>query len=251
MKKNLALLAITLSFTLATVHAQPGLAGSSGQARPSPEFSGYVSRLFADNPAFSANLEFHSYATTSGDAVTAQGKLAFLNGKTRFEMDMSSAGDANLPRQDVSSLAQLGMNKMISISCPEAKVSYFVYPGMKAYVRRPILSKEAGVTAPGFKLDVTQVGNENVLGQDCVKNEVVATGPDGIPHKATVWNATDLNKFPIKIETAQNGATVVMFFRDLSLGAPDAAQFIPPADYKQYDNFMSLMTSRAGTQAPQ
>jgi len=92
---------------------------------------------------------------------------------------------------------------------------------------------------------------ENVQGQNCVKNKVVATGPDGIPHESTVWNATDMNKFPIQIETAQNGATVIMLFKDLMLDAPDGAQFAPPADYKQYDNFMSLMTSRAGTQAPQ
>ena len=140
----------------------------------------------------------------------------------------------------------MGMNTMIAISCPQSKANYFVYPGMKAYVRRPILA-----AAPDYTLNVTQMGDENIQGQNCVKNKVVATGPDGIPHESTVWNATDMNKFPIKIETVQDGATLVMLFRDLKLDAPDAALFDPPADYKQYPNFMSLMTSRAGTQASQ
>jgi hypothetical protein len=252
MKTHLALLAvITVGFTLASVRAQPGPGRPIGQARPGPEFSGYLSQLFADNPAYTANLEFHSYGATSDNAVTVQGKLAYLNGKTRFEMDMSDAGDANLPPQDASSLKQMGMDTMIAISCPERKMNYFVYPGMKAYVRRLIPASEAAATAAGYKLDVTHVGDENVLGQNCVKNKVVATGADGIPHDSTVWNATDMNKFPIKIETALNGATVIMLFKDLKLDAPQAAQFAPPANYKQYDDFVSLMTNRAGTQAPQ
>ena len=231
MKKHLVLLAIVfLSFTPTIIHAESpsSLSGPVGQAQTGPEFSGYLSQLFADKPAFTANLDFHSYGANSGNAVAVQGKLAYLNGKTRFEMDLAGAGDANLPRQDAASLTQMGMNTMIAISCPAEKVNYFVYPGMTAYVRRPIPA------AADYKLDMTQVGEENVQGQNCVKNKVIATGPDGVPHESTVWSATDLNNFPIKIETVQNGATVILLFRDLKLEAPDAAQFNPPADYKQY-----------------
>lgn len=245
MKSPLPFLAVILGFTLPTIHAQSpsSLSDPRGQALPAPEFSGYLPQLFADNPAFTASLDFHSYGA-SGNAVAVQGKLAYLNGKTRFEMDMASAGDANLPRQDASSLTQMGMNTMISISCPAEKVIYFIYPGMTAYVRRPISA------VADYKLEATQVGAENVQGQNCVKNKVVATGDDGIPHESTVWNATDLNNFPIKIETVQNGATVVLLFRDLKLDMPDAGQFNPPADYKRSEDFMSLMTSRAGTPSP-
>jgi hypothetical protein len=252
MKTLPALLAAAiLGFTLATAHAQPGPGNPSGQARPGPDFSGYLSQLFAGNPAYTANLEFHSYGATTGNAVTVQGKLAYLNGKTRFEMDMSDAGDANLPRQDASSLKQMGMDTMISISCPDRQANYYVYPGMRAYVRRTIPAPEATATAAPYKVEVTQVGDENLQGQNCVKNKIVATGPDGIPHESTVWSATDMNKFPIKIETSQYGATVVMIFKDLKFDKPDAAQFDPPVGYKMYDNFMSLMSSRAGTQASQ
>ena len=247
MKKHLVLLAIVFfAFTLGIIHAEspPSLTGPVGQAPSGPEFSGYVLSLFADNPAFTANLDYHSYGGTFGNVVAVQGKLAYLNGKTRFEMDLAGAGDANLPRQDASSLAQMGMDTMIAISCPEEKVNYFVYPDMMAYVLRPIPA------AADYQLDVTRVGDENVQGQNCVKNKVIATGPDGIPHESSVWNATDLNNFPIKIETVQNGATVILLFRDLKLDTPDAGQFHPPSDYKQYDDFMSLMTSRAGTPSP-
>jgi hypothetical protein len=251
MKTHLSLLAITLGITLATVHAQPIPGVPTGQARPGPEFNGYLPKFFADNPAYTANLEFHSYPATSGNAVTVQGKIAYLNGRTRFEMNMSDAGDANLPRQDASSLTQMGMNTMIAISCPDRKVNYFIYPGMKAYVRRPIPALETAATAAEYSLDANLIGYENVLGQSCVKNKVVATGPDGIPHDSNIWSAIDNNNFPIKIETVQDGAAVILLFRDVTLGAPDAAQFEPPADYKRYDSFMGLMVGSAGTQAPQ
>jgi len=236
--------AVLLVGALITAGAQSpsGLDHALNEAPPGPEFSGYLSQLFADNPAFTAVLDYHSYGATSGNVVTVQGKLAYLNGNTRFETDLASAGDANLPLQDAASLTLLGMNTLIAISRPAEKVNYFIYPGMAAYVRR------STPAVAHYSLEVTQIGDENVQGQNCVKNKVVATGPDGVPHASTVWNATDLNNFPIKIKTVQKGSTVILLFRDLKLEAPDAGQFNPPAAYKQYDNFMSLMTNRAGTQ---
>lgn len=243
MKTHQTIMAMILSgFALASAHAQINPVVPTGPARPGPEFRGYLIKLFDANPAFTANLEFHSYGAATGDSVTAQGKFTYLNGNTRFEMKMADAGDANLPREDASSLAQLGMNTMIALSRPDLKMDYFVYPGMKAFVRRPKSAMEVAAASADYTLEVTEVGDENVLGQDCVKHKVVASGgPDGLVHESTVWNATDLNDFPIKIESRQKGATVVMLFKDLSLDTPSRAQFTPPADYKEYDNFMSLM----------
>ncbi len=77
------------------------------------------------------------------------------------------------------------------------------------------------------------------------KNKVVVTGPDGVSHESTVWNATDLDKFPVKIEMSDNGKQTTMTFKDVKTEKPDSALFDPPADYKKYDSMMNMMMSRA------
>ena len=59
-------------------------------------------------------------------------------------------------------------------------------------------------------------------------------------HEATVWNATDLKKFPVKIETTEQGQAVTMLFKDVKLSKPEANLFDPPSDLKYY-SMMSLM----------
>jgi hypothetical protein len=95
-------------------------------------------------------------------------------------------------------------------------------------------------------VDSAEEGSETVQGHPCAKNKVTVTGPDGSTHVSTVWNATDLDKFPVKIETGENGQKLTLLFTDVKLDKPDASLFAPPADYKKYDNMMQLMMSRAG-----
>jgi hypothetical protein len=144
----------------------------------------------------------------------------------------------------MAQMKQMGMDKMIALSIPEKKVVRMMYPSMNAYVDMPI-PDSAATRASDFKTDVTELGPETAMGHPCARNKVVATGPDGVTHEFTVWNATDLDKFPVKIETTENGGRTTMSFRDVKLDKPDAAQFNPPSDYKKYDNMMSLMMSRA------
>jgi len=51
----------------------------------------------------------------------------------------------------------------------------------------------------------------------------------------------DLKKFPVKVETIQEGNNVTMLFKDVKVSKPEAAQFEPPADFKKYDSMMSMM----------
>jgi hypothetical protein len=120
-----------------------------------------------------------------------------------------------------------------------------MYPGMSAYVEMPMPDAQAASKAADFKMETTELGPETAAGHPTVKNKVVMTGPDGVKHEATVWSATDLDKFPVKIEMDENGGKMTMTFKDVKLEKPDAALFNPPSDYKKYDNMMGLMMSRA------
>jgi hypothetical protein len=90
-------------------------------------------------------------------------------------------------------------------------------------------------------METTELAKETVDGHACVKNKVVVTDEKGEKHESTTWNATDLKDFPIKIETTEQGTPMTMSFKNVKLAKPQASQFEPPAGFKKYDNFMTMM----------
>ena len=73
-----------------------------------------------------------------------------------------------------------------------------------------------------FKVETTELGKETVDGHPCVKNKVVVTDKESKQHESTVWNATDLKNFPVKIETGRERRHFDHAFKNISLTKPDA-----------------------------
>jgi len=240
MKKYISILtAAVLSFILTPAQAQPGARG--GMGGPLPSFGGGMAKIFGDNSAYSAKLEMHSGGGAAGAEVTIPGKLTYLGGKSRFEMDMTEMKGGDLPPQAAAQMKQMGMDKMIIISRPEKNITFMIYPGLQAYVQMPPPDPDAAKPASDFKSEATELGKETVDGHACVKNKVVVTDKAGTARQSTVWNATDLKNFPVKIETSDGGTTVTMLFKDVKFDRPEAAQFEPPAGFKKYDDMMTMM----------
>jgi outer membrane lipoprotein-sorting protein len=237
-------LAIFAAVVIAAGPAPAQPRGGMGMVQ-GPQFSGAMEKLFGDHKSFSATMEFQTEGGASGKSMTMTGSMAFLDGKSRFEMDMLQMQGTSIPPQAVARMKQMGMDKMVAISDPEAKIVRTLYPSMNAYVEMPMPDPAGGTPAADYKVDTKEIGSETVSGHPCTKNQVTVTGADGVPHESTVWNATDLDKFPLKIELNDNGKRVSMTFKDVKLDKPDAALFNPPAGYTKYDNMMSLMMSRA------
>lgn len=232
------LLAVSLCLNLLPVHAQPG-SGMGGSGRGTPQISAAMTKLFGDNQAFSATVE-SNIKLQKGDTITMPGKIAFDSGKSRFEMNMSDAKGSALPPEAVAQMKSMGMDRMVIISLPEQKKSVLIYPGLNAYAEMPTPESAAAKEAD-FKITTTELGKETVDGHPCVKNKAVVTDDKGKEHVSTVWNATDLKNFPVKIDTTEEGMTMTMVFKNVKLAKPDADQFNPPAGFKKYDSMMSLM----------
>ncbi len=242
MKTLAKVVMVSVLCTAISAYAQPGrgMGGMGGTPR-GPDLSGSMAKIFGDNSAFSATLELQS-KTPSGDAMTLPGKIEALDGKSRFEVDMTQVQGARSPQENAHMKAMgINMDKMIMISRPDKKVSYMILPGMQSYVENAIEDPDATKPASDFKVDTTELGKETVDGHPCVKNKVVVTDDQGTKHESTVWNATDLKKFPVKIETTENGQTSTMLFKDVKLAKPEAAQFDPPSDFRKYPDMMQLM----------
>jgi hypothetical protein len=231
----LATLAICL--TLSPAYAQfgrPGVGGPQG-----PQFTGAMAKVFGDNSAFSATMQIQ--ANMGDQEMTMPAKISFNKGQSRVEMDLTAVKGGHMPPQMVGQLKAMGMGNMITINQPDKKMSYLCYPGLQAYCEVPMQNPDASKPESDFKIDTTELGKETVDGHPCVKNKVVVTDKDGTPQEFTVWNASDLKKFPVRMEMNQRGIASTITFSDVKLEAPDASQFAPPSDFKKYDSMQAMM----------
>lgn len=222
-KHTLALMAATVAFTC-SVRAQFG-------APRVPAFNSMEAKLFGDNPTFSADVEMQTELPGRG-ASTIPGKIAHDADKTRFELDLGDAKGGQMNPAMVQQMKRMGMDQTVGISREDKKVYYTIYPGLNAYTETPL--QDVGKPDSASKIQTTELGKETVDGHPCIKNKVVITDDQGKAHEFTVWNATDLKKFPVEFQTSDEGRNATMFFKNIKTSKPDPALFDPPADYRKY-----------------
>jgi hypothetical protein len=238
------LIATALCLALASADAQPGRPGGMGGGMGGPQngaqISAAMAKLFGENQAFSATVE-NEVQMSKGGTMTMPGKIAFDSGRARFEMNMSEAKGSAMPPQAAAQMKSMGMDNMITISRPDLKVNYIIYPGLKAYAEMATQDADATKRATDFKMETTELGKETMDGHPCVKNKAIVTDDQGKAHESTVWNATDLKNFPVKIQTTEQGTGMTMVYKNVKLTKPDAGLFEPPAGFKKYANMMEMM----------
>lgn len=236
MKKLLLLTTTLIALGLAPAFAQPGARGGG----PSPNFGGAMSKLFGANQTFSANMEFQTPGP-GGDTIAMPGKINFDAGKSRFEMNMSEMRGSKMPPATLAQMKSMGMDSVISISRPDLNLVYVVYPGLNSYLEKAQKDSSDSVSPDDYKAESTDLGKESVDGHDCAKNKVVVTDKAGTKHESTVWNATDLKNFPVKIETAEQGQTATILFKNVSFDKPAASLFEVPAGLTKYTDPQTMM----------
>jgi hypothetical protein len=223
-----------LCLNLVSAHAQFGPAPSG------PNLGGPMDKLFGDNQAFSATLEFQT-ADRSGNTITMPGKISFDAGKSRFEVNMANVQGKQMPPEAAAQMKSMGLDQMVMVARPDKKVAYLIYPGMQSYVETDLAEAESAATNNDYKVETAELGKETVDSHPCVKNKVTVTDKEGNKHESTVWNATDLENFPVKIQTTEAGANATMLFKNVSPAKPAASLFEAPSDYTKYDNMQTMM----------
>ena len=221
-----------LCLNLAAI-AQPG--PPSG-----PHFGAAMDKLFGDNQSFSATLEMQA-TDARGATTTMPGKITLDSGKSCFETDMTQTKSGQMPPDAAIQMKSLGMDRVTMIGRPDKKVAYIVFPGMQAYIENPLSDSEASTAPDDFKVATTELGKETVDGHPCVKNKVVVTGKDGTSQESTVWNATDLKNFPVKIQTTEQGNAMTLLFKNVASTKPDAKVFEAPSGFTKYDSIQAMM----------
>jgi hypothetical protein len=235
--------AACLVLALGSAHAQLSPPGGNplGGLDKGPSFDATTAKLFGSHQAFSAQLQFETAGTDPAHPIVATGDLAFLEGKSRFQMDVTKIKGVDLPADALSMMKSLGMAEMTMISRPDKKVVHIVYPGLQAFTDHPVRAAATPDAQAKFKVETTELGRETVEGHPCVKNKVVVTDDQGEKHESNVWNATDVSQFPIRIESTQAGQTVKMTFKAVKLETPDAKLFEPPPKFTRHENIQGMM----------
>ncbi len=238
----LAVLVLASQFALAQAPTRPrGGGGRGGMGSGVPDvlqFNGALAKLFGEHKAFVAVMEVETKQGSGDDNMTLPTTLSFLDGNSRIELDLLRARGSQIPPGMSDQLKALGMADMTMISREDKQTAYVIYPGLNSYAE---IKAETGNEASKLKIESTELGKETIDGHPCVKNKVTVTDANGKATDSTVWNATDMKKFPVRIETADGKNKVSMAFKSVNFTKPAAALFEPPAGYTRYDDVQKMM----------
>jgi hypothetical protein len=235
MKKYLTILIATiLCLGLASASAQFGFGGQLLHSDASN-----LEKLLGNNQTFSSIIEIQ-FTPNTNDTITVPGKIAFDSGKIRFEVNLLEAKGLPIPPDAVMQMKSMGLDRMIVLVLADQNPAYLIYPGLNSYVKSPLPVAKTG-TNEVAKIETTELGTETVDGHPSVKNKVVVTDGRGAAREFTVWNATDLKNFPVKIFHVEQGSEITVSFTNISLTQPDPSTFQVPAAYTGYDNMQTMI----------
>ncbi len=245
--------AIALWLGLALAHAQ-GLIGGSGRTSEIRPF-GNVAKIFGDNPAFTAVCEGTCASTSSVSEITVYMKVAYLDGKWRLEFEigkmvlysasLATGPYSNLPTAKIDeSLTNLSR---IMVVRPDKQVVWQRTIGpdvtsMDGYFEDHW--KEPTAAELEVDVKVAQLGTQTIDGHPCVVNNFTFTDGTGKVEEYKAWNATDLNKFPVRVEWLWRGKTNTTVFKNITLSA-DASLFEPPGSKKWSAGTLALELLKA------
>jgi hypothetical protein len=198
-------------------------------------------KLFEDFNGFTAKTDIRLQEKGSSDAMTMSVDFAMRDGKTRMDLDMSAMKSKQMPPETLAAFKVAGLDKLATIVRPDRKTTLLIYPAVKGYAEMPMPKDEAASLDRKFKVTKTRLGNEAIDEQACEKNKVVVSADNGEKHEATVWYATALKSFPIKMQMDQQQMTVVLQYRDVKLVQPEAARFEAPAGFTRHPSVEQLM----------
>lgn len=193
-----------------------------------------IVKLFGDSTAFTGHATVQALSSNRVEWLRMPATFTGLAGKFRFDIDRSQIKSPALSTNALAADKRFGTDRISTVTRPDIKVSYIIYPNAHSYVKRILFG--ADVDLANQKLVRTSLGKAKIDGHACVKNHSVVKNEKGETLlDATTWNATDLQDFPIQIEMRDSGNITVMHFQQVSFARPDSRLFEPPPGYQAFN----------------
>lgn len=211
----------------------PGEGGLLGGLSRDIRLDAVLVKLFGEEVTFSAEYTLDLQSSQDG-AATIPGKVSYLGGKTRIELDLARIQSKKFPPEAGAQLKAMGMAEMQVILRPDKKVTYVIYPGLRAYIEQATPGSE-------FKATSTDLGRETLDGRACTKSKVVFSTAKGTQLEVNVSKAGDLKNLPIRLASSQGGNAFIATLKNVQLTKPAVTAFDAPAGLTRYNDMQTLM----------
>jgi len=206
----------------------------------SPGLNAALVRLFGDHKAFTARLRVRMTDGQGQETLDAPMKFALLDGKMRGELDITKLKSKDLPALAATAAKSVGMEKVVTLVRPDKQETYLLYPAFQSCIVAPLDAEDVAALKQPAKIRREPLARETVDGHPCIKSRVTVTEPNGTQHEATVWHATDLKDFPLRIQTVDGTDTLVMQFSQIRFERVAAQEFDLPAGTSRYNDAQEL-----------
>lgn len=224
-----------LGFTLHLPAQIPG--GQTG-------FNPALLQLFGSHKAFTGTTDLRMTDRMNKELVRMPMQMQFLDGKVRAEVNLKQITASAMGEEGLAMFKQAGMEQVVSILRPDRKVSIVAFAPAKVFTQEPMTPEDVAGFALKYEVKLTELGRETINNHPCIKNQVTVSNSRGERIQGTVWNATDLKQFPVKILLPEGDSIIEMSFRDVKLQKPDSTVFEAPAGFTRFESMEKLIQSR-------
>jgi hypothetical protein len=125
----------------------------------------------------------------------------------------------------------------ITIVRPDKKVIWMLMPGKNIYMEMSLDRQKQDLHSqlndPGIKTEKEFVGNDTVDGHPAKKYHITIIREGTREKSGYVWEATDLENFPVKYESEDKTTTTV--WKNITWGGVSDSQFEIPPGYTKMD----------------
>lgn len=202
-----------------------------------------LARILGADRSFTATADLSVLDRKGKEIHAGEVGYAVLEGKLRTEIDLTKMKAEGKRAEGAAQMANFGMDRIISIVRPDKNLSWIVYPGLRGYCTMPLAADSAGPTNQPPRITRTELGQETIDGHPCVKWKVTIAEASGKQHEVLVWEATDLDQFPVQTRVEAGDSTMVTKFRDIRMAKPNPNLFEVPPGCKQYQSIQEMMMS--------
>jgi hypothetical protein len=209
-----------------------------------PWVAATLSEFISDSRSFVARAELQLPSEDGRKPLLLPFGVAMDQGQMRWDLRLADVSSELVPSEFLSPLKQAGWERVQMFYHPQA-ATRLVVPAEKAYVEFAQATNgpsklENDASLKLGRMEKKLLGSETVDGHPCKKYRL--TNKEGIQvEEALLWEATDLQGLPIKLQVKSEGQMYGFQFRQVRMGKPDAKVFGIPADYRKANSAQELL----------
>ncbi|MCG3150482.1 MAG: hypothetical protein PCFJNLEI_03968 [Verrucomicrobiae bacterium] len=198
--------------------------------------------LLGPGVGFTATAEISGFSTNANNDFVVDVDYTFLAGQLRTIVDLTQL--RGLKACDYLESRDPDFDSAITIKLPELKRAYVVYPRLRAYVETVLTWREH--TKEVLEITKTKLRDTIVGDQPCTEYRVHVINKLGDEYDVRVWEATELDNFPVQLQFETEATVFTIRFRNLQRTPPDIELFQPPAGFDRYTSLPELTRALKG-----